>query len=256
VFKENGRQQHQFLVYDQSNRNGLDVAAADINGDGIDEVITGPGPGGPPEVKIFSKAGTLIRNFLAYSPSLRTGITVAAADLNGDGKAEIITGLRAGGEPRVRVFSSSGYLRRQFFAYDQSFRGGIDVAATPGAETLASRIVTGAGPGGGPQVRVFTRFGTSTAQFFPYAKNFRGGVRVSIGNLDPALSGWEILTAPASRGGPDFKVYSHTGRYRGALTAFEVWWRGGYDVALGNENALVASGPDPRRTTIRQLDWD
>lgn len=190
----------EFFPYPIGFRGGVDVAAADVDGDGVDEVITGAGPGGGPQVLILDKNGNLKNQFFAYDPTFRGGVSVAAADLTGDGVAEIITGAGPGGGPHVRVFNRWGQLKSQFFAYDTNFRQGIDVAAKPATELSPGKIITGAGPGGGPHVRIFNRQGKLQDQFFAYGQSFRGGVNVSAANIYESTDEYEIAVVPAGHG--------------------------------------------------------
>src|SRR5262249_58835834 len=53
---------------------GVRVAAADVNGDGFMDIVTGAGPGGGPHVKVYSgKDGSLLRSFYAYEPTFAGG---------------------------------------------------------------------------------------------------------------------------------------------------------------------------------------
>ena len=81
-----------------------------------------------------SRAASLteVASFFAYDPAFPGGVSVAAADLTGDGVAEIITGAGPGGGPHVRAFSLAGGVVTEvasFFAYDPAFPGGVHVAA-------------------------------------------------------------------------------------------------------------------------------
>jgi hypothetical protein len=86
----------------------------------------------------------------------RGGIFVAAGDLTGDGKAELIAGLDQGSVPQVTVIRGGSQLgaSRTFLAMDALFRGGVrvGVASTGGAYPS---IITGNGAGVPAQINVF-----------------------------------------------------------------------------------------------------
>src|SRR5439155_12888022 len=99
-----------FSAYDPRFGGGVRVAVGDVNSDGIPDIITGPGPGGGPEVRVFDgSTGQLlpgpVGDFFAFDPRFTGGIYVAAGDVNGDGFADVIVGADAGGGPNVAVFS-------------------------------------------------------------------------------------------------------------------------------------------------------
>src|SRR5207253_2897442 len=55
-------------------------------------ILTGAGPGGGPHVRVFDKdAKATMASFYAYNQSFTGGVHVAAGDVDGDGKPEIIT---------------------------------------------------------------------------------------------------------------------------------------------------------------------
>ncbi|QEL17592.1 FG-GAP repeat domain-containing protein [Limnoglobus roseus] len=114
----------------------VNVAMADMNGDGVADVITAPGPGGGPHIKVFDGAtGAEVRSFLAgYEVTLRTGLNVAVGDVNGDGNPDIITAPMEGGAPIVDIFDFAtsqrlGVLLAFGLTAAQSSRAGATVAA-------------------------------------------------------------------------------------------------------------------------------
>jgi len=80
-----------FFAYDKEYRGGAYVAAGDVNGDGIDEIITGPGAGLEPWVKVFDRNGNLFSEFLGTSASQKNGLQITASDIDGNGTEEIFT---------------------------------------------------------------------------------------------------------------------------------------------------------------------
>ncbi|MBV8959482.1 MAG: FG-GAP repeat protein, partial [Actinobacteria bacterium] len=118
------------FAYAQGFTGGVNVAVGDVNGDGIADIITGAGPGGGPHVEVFDgRTHALLRSFFAFQPDFVGGVNVAAADVNGDGKADIIVGSETG-DSVVSVFSGAdNSLLQNFRAYDTGFGGGVFVAA-------------------------------------------------------------------------------------------------------------------------------
>jgi hypothetical protein len=94
-------------------------------------VLTGAGPGGTPHVRFFDGRGdTLLANFFAFDPAFAGGVRVAAADLNGDGRADLVTAAGPGGGPHVRAFDGGSLAELDgFFAFAPAFAGGVFVAA-------------------------------------------------------------------------------------------------------------------------------
>lgn len=152
------------------------IASGDLGTDGIAEIVVGAGAGLPPTVAVFRQDGSKIGQFLAYAEDFRRGVNVAVCDIDGDGTNEIVTGARFGGGPHVRVFDRMGNsIGPGFFAYGEGFRGGVNVACGDLDHDGIAEIVTGAGPSGGPHVRVFTYRGDVIAE------GFNGSAAESVG---------------------------------------------------------------------------
>ena len=82
---------HEWLAYEYWFSGGVPLTGGDVNGDGIDEVIVGTGPGKKPVVRIFDKVGLqLYDEFEAYSSFGTPGVEVLSADVDFDGRDDII----------------------------------------------------------------------------------------------------------------------------------------------------------------------
>ena len=175
-----------FYAYATNFTGGVTVATGDLNGDNIDEIITGAATNGGSNVRSFSANGVRNLNFFAYSPSFMGGVNVAAGDINGDGIDELITGPGATGGPNVKVFDANANQLASFFAYSPSFTGGVTVGTIDPTNRGTFQIVTGPGSGGpyypGPAANLYGFNGQKYAfitSIVAYGKAYAGGIWVS-----------------------------------------------------------------------------
>ena len=152
VYKNNGAPVAFDLVA-LNTRYGATVAAGDIDGDGIAELIVGAGDGAvnPATVRVFKNDKTLVLEFVPFGTL--NGVRVAAADLNGDGSAEIIVSPAGGTENtgKVAVFAYDPAQKKmvatgiEFIASNYAYGANIAVADIEG--TGKPVIVTAPGSG-------------------------------------------------------------------------------------------------------------
>jgi hypothetical protein len=276
VYNANGGLIASFLAYDPRFRGGVNVTVADVNGDGVPDIITGAGPGGGPHVEVFDGTklwmtqangelapAAVLASFYAYDANFRGGVHVAAGDVTGDGHADIVTGAGAGGGPHVKIFDGiSLATMASFYAYAPTFHGGVNVAvgAVAGAGTMD--VITGAGAGGGPHVKVFN--GTALMEgglaaaaamadplksFFAYAPTFTGGVSVAVGAVTAAGTA-DIVTGAGPGGSPHVKAFDgDTLTQVASFYAYAPTFTGGVDVATamynGGTTADIVTGAGP-----------
>jgi len=123
LYDRSGRHERNFFAYDKDLRGGVNVTMFDVDNDGYQEIITGPGPGSEPVIKVFDERGQLINSFLAYDKNFKGGVNVSAGDLNNDGFVEIVTIPASSGGPQVRIFNYEGKILGGFFAFDKNRNG-------------------------------------------------------------------------------------------------------------------------------------
>lgn len=227
-----------FFAYDQNFMGGGTVAVGDLGTDGVNEIVTAAGPGGSPHIRMFRSGGSFISQFYAYDQAMHSGVNVAVGDVDGDDRDEIVTAPQYGGGPQVRVFNGQGKIKDTtgFFAYDEAFTGGVNVAVGDVDGDGKAEIVTGNGEGGSPHVRVFSGTGQwKGLDFFPFPEDSRGGVSVAVGNFDGGTES-EIIMAVQSNGQALIKVYKYntTRTIVGEFKAINDDFRGGVNVAAGD----------------------
>jgi hypothetical protein len=240
-----------FMAYDPHFLGGVRVALGDINGDGVPDIITAPGPTGGPDIRVFDGAtGKMIDEIEAFDPHFLGGEYVAAGVFNG--QEDIVVGADAGGGPEVRVFNPAGLAISSFYAYDPAFGGGVRVTVGDVNGDGHDDIITGAGSGGGPHVKVFdgTTIGgnapTVLASFYAYNSSFTGGVFVAAGDTDNDGQA-EIITGPGAGSAPRVKVFAGDGSLLQSFLACVSGFQGGVHVGAitdvdGNADILTGAG--------------
>jgi len=132
-----------------------------VNGDGVEDVVTGAGPGGGPHVKMFDgRTLAEVGSFYAFAPDFGGGVFVAAT------AGRIAVGAGAWGGPHVRVFDLAGNVQSEFFAYPSNFVGGVRVAFADVDADGIDEVITGPGLGGGLPVQAIRVSDQSTVLSF------------------------------------------------------------------------------------------
>ncbi|MCX6798322.1 MAG: S8 family serine peptidase [Candidatus Falkowbacteria bacterium] len=219
-------------------KKNLALIAGDVNGDGADEIIAAPEVGTPPLIRIYNQSGKLSKEFLAYDKNFRGGLSLASADVDGDGQDEIIAIAASGGTSQLKIFNNQGQLKKQFFVDSKTYRGGFNIAAGNIDGFGNAEIIVAYGAGAKPLLKMFNFTGKLQGQFMPYESKFRGGVKVAVGNIDGRNNHnkQEIIVSPGPGAKPIVKVYDNHAQLKWQFSAYNSNWQGGVSVAAGDLN--------------------
>jgi hypothetical protein len=225
--------QSQFLAFGGNFFGGVRVAVGDVTGDGYPDLVCAAGPSGGPQIQVFNgQTGAVAASFLAFAPSFTGGVNVAVGDITGDGVDEIVAGAGSGGGPAVSIFTGGGTQITSFFAYDQSFQGGVRVAVADTIGDGAAEVVTAPGVTGGPEVKVWQILGPQYGQVATFAglsPNFYGGSYLAAGDVNGDGKD-EIVVGAGVGGGPQVQVFTGTGKMLSSFFAYDAGFLGGVRV--------------------------
>lgn len=218
---------------------GVYIALGDTNADGFADLVVTPDQGGGPRVRVFDgKTKLQITDFLGIEDkNFRGGARAALADVDGDGKSDLVVAAGFGGGPRVAVFKGAtlgvtlepGALPPKLFGdilvFEDSLRNGVFIAAGDVNGDGLADIIAGGGPGGGPRVRIAdgktllaggvgkldvfveTNPSVQLGNFFAGDVSKRGGIRVTVKDLNGDARG-DIVTGAGSEAGSRVIAYS------------------------------------------------
>lgn len=238
VFEGDGTLVSQWFAYGESLRTGIQVTTGDLNGDGTDEIVTGVGAGGGPQVRVFNKTGKALfgNGFFAFDKDFRGGVNVTVGDFNGDGKAEIATAAGPGGAPHVRVFTRKGrFLGTEFRPFAEDNTGGVALATANVDGGDDDELIMAIQSAGEDWIKTYKNDGTILGEW----KNFDGlysGLSIGAGDIDK--DGFdEIAVTPRQSAGPHVLWYEGHGDYTTEnFFAYPEDFRGGLNIATGDIN--------------------
>ena len=203
IYNQSGDLLTSFQPYGPTFNNGVQVAVADVDGDGLSDIITVPS-WGPSQVKVFRNVlvngnptfdtAHPYRDFLAFPASFIGGSAVSAADMGSisllsgrfentlDQKAEIIVGSNAGMKTTVKVIDVSQVnslatevqIFTPFSTNVINYQGGVSLATARINNDQIPDIVLGAGVNGGALVDVWAWSNTVPATLASTSSNGKG----------------------------------------------------------------------------------
>jgi len=228
IFNRDFRLVSQFFAYEKNFRGGVSATVADIDGDGIDDIITAPGPGREPMIRIFDLGGRLKKEFFGYNQLTREGLTVHTGDITNDQRDEIITTPLRGGGGDMSVFSGDGELLNRFIAYpfdrtqSASFAVG-DLTADGMAEIITAPAQYG------DTLKVFSPHGVLIKSIRPYGTAVFG-MNVRIGAIGRGEA--HVIVAPRAKAGAHVLIFNAELKRVGQFFAMPKNWRGGLSLDI------------------------
>ncbi len=77
IFTENGELINSFLAFNKNFIGGVDIAGADVDFDGLEEIIVSAKQGATPHVRIVEKNNELLSSFFAFDKDFQGGVNIS-----------------------------------------------------------------------------------------------------------------------------------------------------------------------------------
>lgn len=127
LFEYTGLQLGEFDAYGKNFQGGATLRSADVDNDGIDELLLAPGMGGGPHIRVYQPDGTLKLEFFAGNVNEAGGAIAKYIDIDGDHKNEYVISYHSGHDAVIRLYDDAGKFKTEWGVFDTKYKGGVDV---------------------------------------------------------------------------------------------------------------------------------
>lgn len=187
------------LAYAAAFTGGVHVATVDMNRDGKDEIVTSPGPGGGPHVRVWDgEMQNLGLDFFAYDHRMTDGVEITS--IRSPEGGSLVTAIESWDMPLVKTYvldegDASLRAATEFLAYEREKRNGIRVAAFDMDADGYDEIAVVRNGGEWPEVKLFDRYGTVITKAILTDPGYRDSFSM-VGVTDPENGRQRLATLP------------------------------------------------------------
>lgn len=156
VFTAFGAVAHEFFAYSKDSDRGVNITVGDMNGDGVDEIVTSVGSGVSQDIITWSESGEELSRFTASLFPSSSPLAVATIDYDDDYAEEIAVIGTIDGAVRIALYDADGTYLVDFAPYD----GAADVSVSridldgDAYDDIAVSSLSGTN-----DIRIFTKIG-------------------------------------------------------------------------------------------------
>ncbi|MFA5935822.1 MAG: putative glycoside hydrolase [Patescibacteria group bacterium] len=238
------QQRNGFFAQRDDAPSGAQTVLSDIDQTGTDSVIT------TYQGEVVIRTGSKRVAFRPFGAAYKGAMTIAVGNVNRDKPLEIIVGRDKAKPADVRIYTRDGKELSRWVAYNPNFAGGARVAIGDLDGDGLREVVTAAGPGGGPHVRIWKTDGKPWGgSFFAFNESERGGVSIALGDLDGDGNA-EIIAGSGEGAIPRVRIFDFRGTLQREFFLGTKPLLGGLTVTAADTNAdgkaeIVVGGTNP-----------
>lgn len=180
-----------FRPYSKKFFGGIEVRVGDVNGDQQKEIITVPNSYFSPLAKIYqynsiTKKINLLAKYYVFKKNYKNGVNLEVADVDDNGKDELVVTPNQGYKPQVRVLSYQSkkkFKAKNLKTYKKTYQEGIALELADVNDDGLKEIVV-APQKGTARVKIYKASGKKAKllkKFLGFPGSYRGGVNLASG---------------------------------------------------------------------------
>ena len=171
-------------------------------------------------------------SFYPYGNNFKGGVNITSCNLDGGDDSEIVTSAASLGDSQVKVFDKYGKLKKQFYAFDKKYKGGVSIGCLDydldGKQEIATSIISN----NNPYIRVLDQDGNFVSQFIVNDQKSKNLINIA-GFYSPDFPKYRMIIAPKISGGPQIRIFDLNGGITNQFFVYNKNLTGGVNFALG-----------------------
>lgn len=217
VYDLDGQLLSKFSPFNSNFKGGCLIEAADLKGDGYDEIVVSAGSGGGPQVGVFS-ASAKPEFFWAFASTLRNGARVWSKDLGWDGQSEIIIASHYNQAPEIILFGNDFHQINSYKIPDWK-NTGLSVAVGDFDGNGQKELAVSGGYGNAPAIRFYSLDFVLLKEISYHRSSFLGGLNLSAGDFNNDGRA-ELVVTENFNGSGEVSLYDYS---KGKVSSFDAY---------------------------------
>ena len=202
------RARNGFFSFEPLSSGGDIVAHMDVNGDGVrDSVLASQN-----KIVAHRHDGQTLFTVYPYTVSYMGQLRLTIADINADGKKEIIVAPNNGQKQPIKIYSLNGdQMGVNWYPFGNKYNGGYSIGVGDIDGSGKQKIVVGSGVGVKAELTIFSTDLKKIKAIPVFDKRFKGGVLLGMGDINKDGKS-EMVIAPQTGRVPSIQVLNGLGK--------------------------------------------
>jgi len=232
VFEKNTRNLiAELYPFSKKYKGKINLATADFNFDGQDEIIAATGPKQTPLIKIYTLNNGIMQqlgsDLYPFSMKKKTGINIATADTDQNGQKEIFATPASGKKSVLKYWNKTEWITLKSKIFKKTTAklaiGDID-------GDLQQEIIAASQKKMRPTIKIINlNTKTRKKRINPFLHRYKKGINIATADLNN--DGTDEIITSKNHGQPRIKIYKYSKKYPiASFLAYKKYFKGGVNI--------------------------